>query len=360
MLKDKKKLFIILAIVIVLVVGLVLAMFLLPDEENVNTGGNSEPPKEEVVIPDAPAENTESLIQDLEKVQVTSLDNDVIEFSNEIAVEAGEKVAVWVYSTPKFLGYFDVVIEDGVKKIKGLAEAMKDLKIEAGEHNLAIVTEEGTSIGYIEVYIEENKLFEDEKAAVESKYTTKEVVEKVEVKYQTETKKDANKKSDYREVTQKGVNGEKEITYKVTYDETGKEISREKISEKITKQAVKEIVVVGAADYNINSSKITTQFPGFMCNESQTMEYDGQTVCDDSQMLPSFKAIAIDNGPIMVVTLDGVAITPITITKNGNLYVGTYKGVKYYFEGRGGGISPGGEPLTAEDCQNYNLSCGAW
>lgn len=360
MLKDKKKLFIILAIVATVILGTILAFIFLKDNETPNTGTKPNDPVEEVVIPDAPSENTEALIQNHEKMEVASLTNDVIEFSENVAVEIGEKVAVWVYSTPKFLGYFEVVIENNVKMIKGLEAAMKNLQIEAGEHNLAIVTEAGESIGYIDVYIDENKLFEDEKSAEIAKYTTKEVTEEIEIKFQTETKKDANKNSSYKQVTQKGVNGIKEVTYKITYDENGNEISKEQISEKVIKNAVNEIIIVGSADYNINSSKITDEVIGFMCSENQTITYNGEKGCDDSQELPSFKIIAIDGGSLKVVTLNDVAITPITVTKNGNLYVGTYKGATHYFDPRGGGGNPDGDPLTLDLCKKYNLSCGAW
>lgn len=46
------------------------------------------------------------------------------------------------------------------------------------------------------------------------------------------------------EVTQEGVNGEKEVTYKVKYVD-GKEADREKVSEKVTKEAVDQIVTYG-------------------------------------------------------------------------------------------------------------------
>lgn len=305
----------------------------------------------------APAETTEELVEQMEAIEVEKVNENEIVFASDIKLEVKQKVEVWVYSEPKFLGYFEVVEENGVKMIKGLKDAMKKLDIEPGNHNIAIVTEEGEAVGYIDVYVEENKFFEDEQAAVESKYTTEEVVEKTEVKYQTETKRDSNKKSGSREVTQKGVNGEIEVTYKVTYDETGKEIKREKVSEKVTKEAIKEIVVVGAADYNVNTAKITKEATGFMCNESQTITYDGQKGCDDSLELPMFKIISIDNGAYKLVTVNEVGITPITVTKNGNLYVGTYKGATHYFDPRGGG---GNEPLTLELCKKYNLSCGAW
>lgn len=349
--KDKKKLLLIGGIILLLVLGVVL-YFVLFNTDKPNPP-KEEKPEDKVV---APATNTEELKTAMQVIENTTITEDEIVFASDVKLESNQKVAVWIYSEPKFLGYFDVVEKDGVKKIKGLKEAMKELKIEPGNHNIAIVTKEGESVGYIDVYVEENKIFEDEQKAIESKYTTEEITETVEVKYQTETKKDANKKSGSREVTQKGVNGEIEVTYKVTYDEKGQEISREKISEKETKKAINEIVVIGSADYNINTAKITTRFPGFMCTENQINEYG----CDDSQMLPSFMAIAIDNGPIKVVTLDSVAITPVTITSNDNLYVGTYKGVKHYFDARGGGVAPGGDPLTQEDCKQYNLSCGAW
>lgn len=360
MLKDKKKLFIILSVVIVLLICIASVIFFLINDTDKNNSGNNDKPNEEIVIPDAPAENTEDLVQEMKKVEVKQLNNDVIKFSEKVEVETGEKVAVWVYSTPKFLGYFEVVLENGVKMIKGLEEAMKEVELESGEHNLAIVTEEGTSIGYIDIYVEENKLFEDEEAAIVSKYTTKEVVEKLEIKYQTETKKDSNKKSGSKEVTQKGENGESEITYKITYDETGKEISKEKVSEKVIKKAVKEIIVVGTSNFSTNSSKITGEFIGFMCSENQTMEYDGVKGCDDSQELPSFKAIVIDDSVNYVVSVNNNSITPVKITKSGSLYKGTYNGKTHYFDVRGGGGNPDGEPLTEELCKQYNLSCGSW
>jgi len=352
--KDKKKLLLIGGIVLVLVLGIVLFLVLSKKEEP--TTKIEKEPEDKIV---APANNTEELVNEMEVIETTITEDQII-FSNEVKLEKNQKVAVWIYSEPKFLGYFDVVEENGVKLIKGLKEAMKDLKIEPGNHNIAIVTEEGESVGYVDVFVEENKIFEDEQSAIESKYTTKEIVEKTEVKYQTETKTDNNKKSGSREVIQKGVNGEIQITYKVTYDETGKEISREKISEKTSKKAINEIVVVGAADYNINTSKITDEVIGFMCSESQTITYDGVLGCNDSLELPSFKMIAIDNGTLIVVTLNEVAINPITVTKSGNLYVGTYNGATHYFDPRGGGGNPDGEPLTLEDCNRYNLSCGAW
>jgi len=358
LLKNKKTLLIIGAIVLVVAVAAVLAVVLLKNDDEKIDGGNNETPKNEVVTPPAPAENTESLIEETEKIETASLTNDVIEFKENVNVKEGDKVAVWVYSTPKFLGYFEVVLENGTKKIKGLESAMKKLDMEAGEHNIAIVSEEGESIGYIDVYVEENKLFEDEEAAVVSKYTTKEVKEEKEIKFKTETKKDANKKSGSKEVVQKGSNGVTEITYKITYDENGKEISKEKVSEKVITKAVNEIIVVGTADYNINSAKITGEFAGFMCKEDQTIEHDGVKFCDDFQELSGFNAIRINDSVNYVIRIDDASVTPFKITQGEVLYKGTYNGTKYYFDSRAGGGED--KPLTEELCNQYKLNCGEW
>ena len=52
-------------------------------------------------------------------------------------------------------------------------------------------------------------------------------------------------------------------------------------------------------------------------------------------------------------------ITPIKISEySGMTYSGTYQGVLYYFDARGGDGAQ--EPLTMDYCNRYGLSCGAW
>lgn len=72
----------------------------------------------------------------------------------------------------------------------------------------------------------------------------KEEAAKEDIDFETEEKTSDSLAEGTTEVTQEGVKGEKEITYKVKYVD-GKEESREKISEKITKEPVKKIVTVG-------------------------------------------------------------------------------------------------------------------
>jgi len=55
-------------------------------------------------------------------------------------------------------------------------------------------------------------------------------------------------------ISQVGVDGIKQITYKVTYDYTGKEISRTKVSETISKKMVEQITKIGVSDYNLNEN----------------------------------------------------------------------------------------------------------
>lgn len=67
-----------------------------------------------------------------------------------------------------------------------------------------------------------------------------------EIAYTTEEQYSDSMAEGTSEVTQQGVTGEKEVTYKVKYVD-GKEESREKDGEKVTKEAVNEIVTYGTA-----------------------------------------------------------------------------------------------------------------
>ena len=85
---------------------------------------------------------------------------------------------------------------------------------------------------------------------------TKEETKTETVKFEKETRNNPKLEKGQTKVIQKGVNGIKEIKYKVTY-EAGKEIKREKISEKITKQPIKEIIEVGTLDKSEKSETKT-------------------------------------------------------------------------------------------------------
>ena len=135
-------------------------------------GGQSSKP---IPQPEAPVKDDKELIKNVEKIEEVVVTTNTIELPKESKVSVGEKIAVWIYSEPIFLGYFDVVVENGIKKIEGLEEALAKSEIKAGEHNIVLVSNEET-IGYVPVSINENKelITEDNKRdeAIENPYTS--------------------------------------------------------------------------------------------------------------------------------------------------------------------------------------------
>lgn len=348
----KKKVFILLLLLSLIIVGC--------NKKEETT--NQEKTSVEEQQPQSPATNTEELITKTDNIEVTSVSTDTIEFKEEIKIEEGEKIAVWLYSKPKFLGYFNVILENGVKKIKGLEDALKNIEVESGEHNLALVTEKGESIGHIDIYIDEEKEILKEKPPV---YTYKEIVEKQDIAFKTTKNNNANMKKGTTKTIQNGSKGIKEITYKITYDESGKQVSKEKINEKITKQAVNAIIEIGTSEFNMNTDKITGSMFGLVCTEDKASiaSYDNLKHCNDLDYPESdfqqFGATMI--GDIVIITRIGETnlSNPIRVTTiNDYVYKGTYNGKTHYFDNRGGS----GEqiPLTKDKCSELNIKCGTW
>ena len=314
-------------------------------EEIKNEEANLMPPEK------VPATNTEELKQTVAKVEVKEVTKDKIIFNTNAKVEVGDKVAVWVYSEPKFLGYFEVKEENGQKIIEGLEEKLAELEIEAGEHNIAITTENGEEVGYFDVVIEDSGNLKEEVKPI-----VKEVTETEIIKFTTETKTNKSLVKGTQKIVQEGVNGEKTVTYEVTYDADGKEISRKKVSEKITKAVVNKIVETGAADYSLSTAKITETTTGFFCLTTEKTEYG----CDGPDF-PSFSAIAI-NGQYYAKCLSDSSNctstglkTSTKLTKTSEGLTATINGKNYYFDQRAG--SGGSDPLTIEKCNEYKLVC---
>lgn len=82
----------------------------------------------------------------------------------------------------------------------------------------------------------------------QNKSITKYIIEEVELKYETVTINDVNKKVGTKEIIQKGINGINEVTYEITYDENGNEVSKNAIAIKVIKEVVNEEVVVGVSN----------------------------------------------------------------------------------------------------------------
>lgn len=389
---DNKQVLIIVASILAIVLIGIIAFYMVnnkdqtPNTPNVPVEENKkEENVEDKVI--SPAKTTEELKTKVKPIEVAAVDADSVTFKDENQVKEGEKIAVWVYSTPKFLGYFDVVVENGTKIIKGLAEKIEKLDIETGLHNIALVNSSGVSIGYFDITIniegkiaqqtstetknpeeeqKEDNNKETEENKVEQNSTKEETVEE-KIAYTTKKVNEVNQKKGTKTTSQKGVNGVKKVTYSVTYNSEGKEISRKKISETITKKPVEEIIKVGLSDFNLNTAKMTGATHGFMCSENELgTEEDGSKYCNDreGQILQEFYAIAIDK--VYYATCANTtgcfgekvnAFVPLTKV-SGMLFKGTLKGKTYYFEGRAGGGDD--TPLTKNDCDTFKITCGTW
>ena len=383
---NRKKILII-GIICLLIVGAITCFIIFKEKEKNNQPSNDtkiQQVEQEEQEPVSPAKDTEELLTKLNSVETKKITKNEISFSENTEIKEGEKIAVWIYSTPKFLGYFEVVIQNGVKKIEGLAEKLEKLTIESGNHNIALVTEDGSPIGYIDIYIEEdgniskptetnenNQQTEEKKENTETEdkkeQTTKEVTYEEEISFKTVSEKEKNMQKDKVEVVQDGVKGLKKVTYNITYDANGKEISRKKISEKTIKEPINKITKVGTSEFNLNTARMTGATHGFMCTE-QGLYKNGEEIvgCDDSegQELKEFYAIKIDNTYYATCANTtgcyGEKVNAyVKLTKVQNMvFKGKLNGTTYYFDGRAGGGDD--TPLTQDDCDTFKLTCGTW
>ena len=138
-----------------------------------------------------------------------------------------------------------------VKGVKGKTEFLKTYEVDRSTGKLSNPKE---SSKVVSKPVDEIVLVGTMKAE------TKEEKKTETIPFEKETRKNPKLKKGETKVVQKGVNGTKEITYKVTF-ENGKEVNREKVSEKITKEPVKEIVEVGTLETTTKEEKKTETVP---------------------------------------------------------------------------------------------------
>ena len=151
--KNKKKIIVIFLIVLFILTIATTTLFLVKGNNRNTNIDNKENNK-------APAENTEELLKNSNELTNAKINGDRIEFDKNINVDNGEKIAIWIYTNAKFLGWFNVKEENGIKYIEGLNEAIENEHIDKGSHHLAIVNNEET-LGYINIEIsEENNVQE--------------------------------------------------------------------------------------------------------------------------------------------------------------------------------------------------------
>jgi hypothetical protein len=113
--------------------------------------------------PEAPATNIEEIVKESEKIEVESITNNTIEFKDGFKVEDASKVETWIYPETEFYGYKEVDESKIIKEIVLEKDKLDELEITPGEHNIVISTEEKEVLGYIDIYINEDKEISKEK-----------------------------------------------------------------------------------------------------------------------------------------------------------------------------------------------------
>ena len=148
------------------------------------TSEESETPEEEDKQAEAPATKIEEIINKSEKIEINSITNNTIEFKDSIKLEDGEKAETWIYPETKFYGYKEADESNTIKEIVLEKDKLDELQIKSGEHNIVLATEEKEILGYVNVYIDEDKGLlkekpqdtadkkEDEDGYIENPYTS--------------------------------------------------------------------------------------------------------------------------------------------------------------------------------------------
>ena len=210
---------------------------------------------------------------------VPEKDSKITEDVKEITVKRYAKVTVVYGDQKKELELFGATVEDAVKEsgftvetdVKPdvpLTDYLKDgMTINMVKGVKVSITVDGkttevtTYMSTVEDLLKEQNIKLGKDDEVSEKLTAKptegmqitihrveykEEKETEKVEYKTEVKYSDSMSAGTSEVTQAGVDGEKEVTYKVKYVD-GKEDSREQVSEKVTKEPVTEIVTKSSA-----------------------------------------------------------------------------------------------------------------
>ena len=243
-------------------------------------------------------------------------DEKITEDTKEILVKRYAKVVVKLDKDSKTVELVggkvsDAIAKSGFKTEGYTPDVDKDKYLEDGmtitlvKGNTVSLTVDGKTTDYptkaktVEEFLKEQKveLGKDdevsEKLDAEIKDGMKITVKRVEYKTEEKTEKVEFKKEEVlsdaldegaSELTQKGVDGEKTVTYKVKYVD-GKEESREKTEEKVTKEPVNQIVTKGTKAVNRDyqeseqSSQQSQESPQPQQSEEQKQEEPaGKTV----------------------------------------------------------------------------------
>ena len=186
------------------------------------------------------AELTGGTVEDaLKSAGFTLKENEVVDTDLKALLKDGMKITVSE-------GVLVTLTADG-KTIKAAAAVGSTVK--------EFLEQQGVEIGKDDVCTEKmDEVLTDGMMIALKRVTFKEETKKETINYETKNEYSSSLDSGKTQVRQQGVNGEKEVTYKVKYID-GKEMSREAVSEKIIKEAVSQIVVNGTKGGSQQSSQ---------------------------------------------------------------------------------------------------------
>ncbi len=172
-------------------------------------------------------------VQDaLDEADIELGENDTVDPEPDTSLTDGMEITVERWHTVTLT--IDGESEEILTSAMTVQDLLDEQEIELGEED-EITPEPDTEI-------------EDDMEIVIERSSTREVTETEEVPYETTYEDSDDLYEGETSVSQKGVKGEKKVTYKVTY-ENGEEVSREKVSEEVTKEPVKEIILRGTKQY---------------------------------------------------------------------------------------------------------------
>ena len=133
--KNKKK-FIIWGIILVIVaIIIVVTLVILGKKDNTNL--------QEVLNGSV---EIKGIVDEEKRIELMNLDEE----------KSLDKVTVWLFSDPVYLGEFNLVKIDNKYYLEGLNDVLKDKDIEAGSHRLLVMNKK-EAVGYIRVEITDDK-----------------------------------------------------------------------------------------------------------------------------------------------------------------------------------------------------------
>ena len=365
---------------------------------------------------DKTPENTINISEKLASASVLEVvitEDKKIDLSN-IEMIKDKSVKVWAFSSPVYLGEFNLVSIDDRYYLEGIEDVLKTKYITNGDHKVLILQDDKV-VGYFNIRLSggnllsssqmsdgsdvkntgsdnndskvnntdknENNVNNENKNNVnnennsndintnENKTRTKKLEVEEDIKYTTEEIKETNMLKGKKETVVKGVMGKKKITYNVTYDKNNKEIKREKVSETVVSEPVNEQVKVGISDYNLNDKPTYGLETGIFCLEDEASGFDYKQ-CDDENLANKnnyYQTISVGNKQYLICMDSNICSdyydyqfklsSHQVISKYKDIYTVTMNGTKYYLDPHAGSD---GRELTEEICTELGLVCNRW